>query len=529
MTDQVRRGPGHELVESQVKSLGRRFLLTALLAPALAAAAFPLSISAAPTLPEVEPLPHAEQSGHSHGSPLAPLSDLAVLAPITGEAPARVRTQLNPEPPNVATPRARCVTSRHPEPGIQGRVPAGSSDRGLDCNVRVLSHQGAHGGFRVWRYTDARGRECAYYDTAMLAPASYADVAARSPGVVVLDMTDPSRPVHATTLIDPAMSAPHESLNLNVKRGLLAAVAGTALTVPAATVSVYSVREDCRRPQLQSALPLAVAGHESGFSPDGRTFYAAGTASPTITAVDLTDPKRPSVAARFASRSHGLGVRADGNRAYLADAVGSELVILDTSQVQARKPDAKVREISRLTWRQASIPQNAMPFTVRGRPYLLETDEFSEGTLGGDPNKVGAARIIDIADERRPRVVSNLRLEVNQRAEHPEIMSDPGAFNPAQGYTAHYCNVFPAKDPTVAACSFILSGLRVFDISDVRRPKEIAYFVPPPRPVAENGFTRSGLAMSMPQIIPERREVWFTDAGTGFYALRIDRRVWPKG
>lgn len=505
--------------------------ISALVLGLAAAVAFTPPLSARPasspaSLPDgpVHPL-----DGHQHGSPLAPLSDMAVIAPITGDAPARVRTQLNPEPPNVATPRARCVTARHPEPGIQGRVPAGASDQGLDCNVRLISRQGAHGGFRVWRYRDAQGHECAYYDTAMLTPVNYVDVAAGSPGVVVLDMTDPARPVHTATLTDLAMVAPHESLNLNAKRGLLASVAGTALTVPAATVSVYSVKQDCRRPQLQSSQPLAVAGHESGFSPDGRTFYAAGTATPTITAVDLTDPKKPSVVARFASRSHGLGVSQTGDRAYLADAVGGELVVLDTSQVQARKPDAKVREISRLTWRQASIPQNAMPFTVRGHRYLLETDEFSEGTLGGDSNKVGAARIIDIADERRPRVVSNLRLEVNQRAKHPETVSDPGAFSPAQGYAAHYCNVYPVVDPKIVACSFILSGLRVFDISDVKRPKEIAYFVPPPRPVAENGFTRSGLAMSMPQIIPERREIWYTDAGTGFYALRVDRRVWPTG
>lgn len=459
-------------------------------------------------------------------SPLAPLSDLAVLEPITGPAPARVPTQRPPEPPEVATPRADCVSGVHREPDIQGRVPAGAAKDGLDCNVTLLAHQGDSGGFRVWRFVDGAGHECAYYDTTLVFPLNAFRLDAQSVGVAVVDMTDPAKPVQTATLTQPAMLSPHESLNLNVERGLLVAEMGSGLTVPAPQVAVYSVKDDCRHPKLM-ATSTAVAGHESGFSPDGRTFYAAGTASPTITAFDLSDPAKPRVVARFASRSHGLGVSDDGNRAYLADAVSGDLIVLDTSEIQSRKVDPKVREISRLTWRSASIPQNAMPFSVHGHPYLLETDEFSGGTLGGDFNRIGAARIIDIADETKPRVVSNLRLEVNQRAQHAELLGDPGALSPIQGYTAHYCNVYPRVDPVVAACSFILSGLRVFDITDVTHPKEIAYYVAKPAPRAENGFSESNFAMSMPQIIPERREVWYTDATTGFYALRVDPRVWP--
>ena len=74
-----------------------------------------------------------------------------------------------------------------------------------------------------------------------------------------------------------------------------------------------------------------------------------------------------------------------------------------------------MREISRLTWGPTSIPQNAIPFTENGHPYLLEFDEYTAPTLGtGSPDDVGAARIIDIGDETQPRVVANLRLQVNQ-------------------------------------------------------------------------------------------------------------------
>ena len=105
----------------------------------------------------------------------------------------------------------------------------------------------------------------------------------------------------------------------------------------------------------------------------------------------------------------------DGNRAYVADPTGRNLLIMDTSQIQARKPNPEVREVSRITWQPASIPQNAIPFSRNGHPYVLEFDEYNAATLGsGSADDVGAARIIDIADETHPHVIANLRLEINQ-------------------------------------------------------------------------------------------------------------------
>ena len=78
------------------------------------------------------------------------------------------------------------------------------------------------------------------------------------------------------------------------------------------------------------------------------------------------------------------------------------------------------------------------------------------------------------------------------------------------------------------ACSFIASGLRVFDISDLTHPKEVAYYVAPTQPAVENGYQASDFAMSKPAFAPARREIWFTDGTSGFYVLRVDKRVWPQ-
>jgi hypothetical protein len=180
-----------------------------------------------------------------------------------------------------------------------------------------------------------------------------------------------------------------------------------------------------------------------------------------------------------------------------------------------------------------SIPQNAIPVTIRGRPYLVEVDEFAVDESGGpipvgNGPRVGAARIIDIADERRPRVVSDLRLEVNQPDRRAALAGDPSTSSPVQGYAAHYCDVPRAADPGIVACSFIASGLRVFDIRDPENPREIAYFVAPATASATSGEP-SNFAMSAPAFAPARQEVWYSDGNSGFYALRLTNRVWPSG
>ena len=229
------------------------------------------------------------------------------------------------------------------------------------------------------------------------------------------------------------MLSPHESLNLNPKRGLLAAVNGNPATAPG-LVSIYDVHADCRHPVLDSTSLVARFGHESGFTSDGKTFYATSTALPSITAVDVTDPKQPHAIWQGSIFAHGMSLSDDGNRAYVADPSGN-MLILDTSQIQARQPNPQAREVSRLTWGSASIPQNAIPFTEGGHAYVLEFDEYTAGTLNlsGSRDAVGAGRIIDISDETKPVVVSDLRLQVDQPSDHHAAGNDPGTCQPRSG------------------------------------------------------------------------------------------------
>jgi LVIVD repeat len=418
-----------------------------------------------------------------------------------------------------ATPRPVCGPGSRPETGLQGRVPSNSPAAGFTCNTSLVGHEGKSGGFKVMRFVDRAGHECAYYDTTLLFPTNAENLGSEPTGVAVLDMANPAKPVRTATLVTPAMQSPHESLLLNERRGLLAAVLGNPAAYPG-DVDIYDLNADCRHPALQASAPVGVLGHESGFAPDGKTFYATSLGTGQITAVDVTNPKAPVPLWVGQYPSHGLTISDDGNRAYVA-ARQIGLQIVDVSQIQARKPNPQDHEISRLTWPVMTIPQVALPVTIGGRPFLVEIDEFAgtDDSTGPSANgsRVGAARIIDISDEKAPKVVSDIRLAVHQPENRAQLDGDPGGDSMLQGYAGHYCNVPQRTDPGIVACSFIASGLRVFDIRDPYHPREIAYFTTPP----------SNYAMSSPAFVPARGEIWYADGNSGFYALRVTNAVWP--
>jgi hypothetical protein len=468
-------------------------------------------------------------------APFALIVLIGLLIATGAASPAKAST--DPAP----APRARCGPGSVPETGIQGRVSTadvttGRVKTGFRCNIVQVAHVGSSGGYKVERYVDRAGHECAFFDTTLLFPLNAANIAQKGTGVAVVDMSNPSKPAITTTLLTPAMDSPHESMLVNHKRGLLAAVAGNPLFAPG-QVDVYDLTADCRNPAFQSSTPTGVMGHEAGFAPDGMTYYVASLGGGTLTAVDLTNPKVPTIAYVGHFDTHSLSISDDGTRAYLAAGAGfprnelglyaevSGLRILDVSAIQKRGLNPQPTTISTLTWPNVTIPQAELPITIGGHPYLVDIDEFATDdklTLTKNGPRVGAGRIIDIADEKHPRVVSNIRLAVHQRANRAALANDPiGPVPTTSGYAGHYCAVPQRKDPGILACSMLTSGLRVFDIRNPRVPKEIAYFVAP-----VTDAKSPNAALSSPTLVPERKEIWYSDGDRGMYVLRVTNGAW---
>jgi hypothetical protein len=179
------------------------------------------------------------------------------------------------------------------------------------------------------------------------------------------------------------------------------------------------------------------------------------------------------------------------------------MTVLDVGDIQLRRPNPQMRRVPSLSWPEATIPQNATPFVRNGHRYVVETDEF-----GGEnaTSPVGAARFINVDDLRKPVVVSRLRLEMHNRL--------------GQSYAAHYCSVPSRDNPNIVACGFLQSGLRVFDIRDVKRPKEVAYtnFVA----TGSGSDNQPGAVYAPPAYDPVHSDIWYTDGLRGFFVVHVN-------
>jgi len=181
---------------------------------------------------------------------------------------------------------------------------------------------------------------------------------------------------------------------------------------------------------------------------------------------------------------------------------------------------------------------------INGHPYLIFTDEAGAGGIGDGAKAAcaqklppfGFARIIDIADERNPRIVSKLMLEVHDPANCGVTQLDTG-FADLFGYSSHYCTADNLDNAQYLACSYFEAGVRVFDIRDPYRPKEIAYYKPPARSALMGGSSNSSIkrhgnrsadwASSNIRWHRSGNELhlWFTSHENGFQVVKFTNRL----
>ncbi len=201
--------------------------------------------------------------------------------------------------------------------------------------------------------------------------------------------------------------------------------------------------------------------------------------------VDLSEPTRPCEVGRWwfpgqhtaggetpgwtPTQSHGGAPGAKryalhhplirGERAYCGywDA---GLVILDISEKRAPKLVSQLEfgaDVSTAT-------HTALP--VPGRDVLVVTDEQLANDCSGMQTRV---RVVDIADETQPRVLSEFP------APEGDFCSRGGRFGP---HNVHEMRPGSLVNSSEIYVTWFNAGLRVVDISDATRPHEVAYFVP---------------------------------------------------
>ena len=491
-----------------------------------------------------------------------------------GDSPA-------PTPPqpaqSFAVAKAHCGAGDTQETGLQGQVPLSAQVggfKGFNCNLQQISAtpsargEGLFGMFALMH--DKAGHTCGYTSGA------FND----SFGMSVVDLTDPKSAVETAVLNTPGVIQTGESLRVHEPRGLL--VANYYNNSPGATdvthgFDVYDVGTDCRHPQLLATttnltFPTAglktrpgvtlqpidrTYGHEGWFAPDGLTYYEGDNALAMIHAVDITDPTKPTVldtyqhpafpAATLAG-THGGSTSADGNRTYPVEmgfsptAPGGMVpqtgewhggyTVVDTSEIQARKPGGKMKFLAESIARDIVFSQATIPVTIGGNKYVILSGEAGGGQISKTGIKSACAagvipfshsQLYYMGDELNPKLINKTMLEVQDPKNCSQIMPEIDANPDPIGflYDVHHCAVDNRDNATTLACGYFYGGIRVFDIRDPQHFKEIAYYVPP----VKTGKPKWCAAPPILDVKTSSVYSWCAD--TGVVALKFTNGVWP--
>src|SRR5215831_8163867 len=397
-------------------------------------------------------------------------------------------------------PKAKCGRSDHTESGLQGQTTSferasGDSELGYNCNLELVGQFRGEGAFS--QDGPSYFGRCAYMATEN-------NPQQARPGIVVIDVSDPRNPRPTAYLNETRAGLnPHENNKVNQTRGLLGLAQSNG-----PNFAVYDLNEDCAHPKLASTFDVPnSSGHMGGWAEDGKTYYigqsfrGVGGIMPII---DVTDPYNAKWLLNWTftgdGRPHDLSTNKAGTRLYAGQpgnfgaaannsSFGPDgLVILDMSDIQFRRPNPQIRIVSRLFWTDQGQAEQMLPFFSNGRSYIISTDESGgQGGVGGLPaacgrgaSAYGYSNVIDITDEKTPRIVSKIMLEVHDPANCAKFLAEPPEVGGGPlDYSTERCAVDRTHNPTMAACGSRGTGTRVYDIRDPLHPAEIAYWKGP--------------------------------------------------
>lgn len=480
-----------------------------------------------------------------------------------------------PATPSAAapSPAAMCGPGDRPESGLQGQttladMASGRSQDPYWCGLRIVGrHDVLHRGTNSQL---ARIGHCAYVSTmngvTAVRPEPNDPLTTRPPaGVAVLDVRDPTRPLLTGVLrtagsVDSAETM--DAVDAGRRKVLVAGSFGGDMRwglltdrIVGAALDVYDVSRDCGRPQLRATVYWPENAHDVTVSPDGRYVFGTGHTqsdrNPSVMVMDISDLSAPRLVVNeplplpdgTSTACHTVEFNPAGTRMYCAGILsaaakpdgrrtafwqGNGPTIWDVSDFKRGLRNPGFRFVG-----ESAIGNqgghHAVPATIEGKPHLVAANELDLG----DCEQSAFPRIWDISNERRPRVVGEFRLEVQDHCDDPEVAAESIVGN----YGTHYNSVDDPVDTTLGLFSSTAAGVRIVDVRNPARPREVAYYKPGAQPDTRlqpagahvsaiwHNANVTDACSSRNVLVPETGHIWFVCQATGFFVSELSPQV----
>jgi hypothetical protein len=271
----------------------------------------------------------------------------------------------------------------------------------------------------------------------------------------------------------------------------------------------------------------------SGVNAPGVKQHGALNTTKVLVTLDISDPENPREASRFwhpaqlaeaADVPEGDSIYiheaiVEGDRAYCAYWDGG-FAIVDVSDPSA---PTLVSQVS--TYPELSDGNTHTTMPLRDRGLLVVVDECTAYWGAEGPKDI---RIWDISDEMRPQPLSTTPLPVPSDEEPYESYYERGErFGPHNVHNNHVGQLQCDDKIYATMCN---AGLRIYDITDPRNPKETASFVPPdptlivdPRPydrISQVRFCGSRVGCTQDVAVDPRGYIYVSGTQDGIWILK---------
>jgi hypothetical protein len=360
-------------------------------------------------------------------------------------------------------------------------------------------------------------------------------------GWSVVDVTDPTQPEYLRFVPGPPDTF---TLQVQAAEGLM--IGGMEQIFPHSGwggdpnkpfeegVLIFDIATDPTNPQLLSHWKTGGIGTHRNFYNGGRYVHlsaaAPGFSGNLYRILDVADPRNPKEVGRWALAEqweaagqqpktpntflHGPAY-VEGDRAYISYSAAG-LVILDVSDLTT-------------PWLVSHLPLYP-PFSRRfachtavplpRRQLVVVNSEMVDYECIGPFNFTG---MVDVSNEREPRLISIFPLPIPSEGQPFTSYCDKAGWFGPHNQSHPQGNPYVEQRDDRVYLTYFNAGLRIYDTSDARQPREIAYFVPQDPEERLGSLPLGDLVVQTEDVVVDTRGfIYLTDKNLGLQVVRCN-------